>query len=378
MNRLFSFFTADYRDGYAYIAGKRYTAGSFAVQLLNQFYVNDTGARIIVFRQSNREVQEELSLGYIYERKFQDAGMECQYILQTLDKIRPFNLFDIEAEKQRVSELFSGETCDQIDRFFHLRSQIEARIPFENFMHVYAPGYTPEGYRAGMKKVEEVLETLKFYETIGDGIGDAFDELRSFVKRLDEAEHLNEQGLLPLAREELRGQIETVTQYVPTLYKKKPITVRRLRFADYYSFILTDFYEGLHHGHYPRRCPVCKKYFLMKNARRQYYCSGKAPAKLTGGKNISCRKYAASCGQKELAMAVPVLAEYKKRMGYIRTNKRRGNYDEATVEVAKKYALELKETAILDEEYGRSGYFQDMLPKNFNAHVRKLMKGMAS
>ena len=378
MKRLFSFFTADYQDGYAYIAGKCYAAGSFAVQLLNQFYVNDTGARIIVFRQSNREVQEELSRGYVYDTEFRKAGEECLYILETLDRIRPFNLFEIEAEKHRIGELFSEETCDQIDRFFHLRARIGAREPYENHMGIYFPEYTAEGYRAGLEKAEEVLETLKFYENTGEGIGGAFEGLRRVVGRLDEAERLNEEGLLPIAREELQGPIKTMAQYVPILYKKKPVTVRRLRFADYYSFILTDFYEGLHHGHYPRRCLVCKKYFLMKNARRQYYCSGKAPKKLTGGKDISCRKYAASCGQKELAMDVPVLAEYKKRMGYIRTNKRRGIYDEATADVAKRYALELKETAILDEEYGRSGYFQDMQPKNFNAHVRVLMKGAAT
>ncbi|MBS6598975.1 MAG: hypothetical protein KH292_06735, partial [Collinsella sp.] len=34
---------------------------------------------------------------------------------------------------------------------------------------------------------------------------------------------------------------------------------RRLYFDSYYSFIITDFFEGLHYGHYPRKCGICKK-----------------------------------------------------------------------------------------------------------------------
>ena len=45
-----SFFTADYRDGRVIFGGKHYPAGMFAVHLLNQFYINDTAARIAVFR----------------------------------------------------------------------------------------------------------------------------------------------------------------------------------------------------------------------------------------------------------------------------------------------------------------------------------------
>ena len=51
------FLTAVYRDGRVHIGGKSYPAGTFAVQLLNQYYKDDTAARIAVFRQSNWNVQ---------------------------------------------------------------------------------------------------------------------------------------------------------------------------------------------------------------------------------------------------------------------------------------------------------------------------------
>ena len=45
-----AFFTADYRDGRVIFGGKSYPAGAFATHLLGQFYINDTAARIAVFR----------------------------------------------------------------------------------------------------------------------------------------------------------------------------------------------------------------------------------------------------------------------------------------------------------------------------------------
>ena len=42
------FLTAVYRDGRVHIGGKSYPAGTFAVQLLNQYYKDDTAARIAV------------------------------------------------------------------------------------------------------------------------------------------------------------------------------------------------------------------------------------------------------------------------------------------------------------------------------------------
>lgn len=112
----------------------------------------------------------------------------------------------------------------------------------------------------------------------------------------------------------------------------------------------------------------------MLNARRQHYCSGKAPKKLTGGRDLSCRKFAASCGVKELAEGNPVIAVYKRRMGYIRVNQKRGIFDEDFAYAAKQYALELKETAILDDEYARKQYLQDMQPKAFTRGVRQFMR----
>ena len=373
MSDLFSFFEADYYNGNVYINGKRYAAGVFAMHLLQQFYVNDIAARISVLIH-NWEIQKELKLGFLQEKEFTAAREELFEIIKRVGKLKPFDLFDIEKEKQRVIELFSVENAERIQSFFRMRSQIEQKDPFVNGMGISVPGYDAAEFNSCRQLIRNISDTLKFYESIGDGMRNAFYGLLRFIDRLEEAERFDEEHLLPIAKEELSGELVSKAQYVTITYRKKKVTVRRQQFSDYYSFILTDFYEGLHYGHYPRQCLVCGKYFLMLNARRQYYCSGKAPKKLTGGKDLSCRKFAASCGVKELAEGNPVIAVYKRRMGYIRVNQRRGVFDEGFAYAAKQYALELKETAILNDEYAKKQYLQDMQPNAFKRGVKQFMR----
>lgn len=45
------FLTADYRDGRVRIGGKSYPAGIYANHLLNQYYKNNTAARLSVYKQ---------------------------------------------------------------------------------------------------------------------------------------------------------------------------------------------------------------------------------------------------------------------------------------------------------------------------------------
>lgn len=46
-----SFFSADFRDGRIRIGNKTYPAGTFATHLLNQYYKDDTAARLAIYKQ---------------------------------------------------------------------------------------------------------------------------------------------------------------------------------------------------------------------------------------------------------------------------------------------------------------------------------------
>ena len=83
-----SFFTADYRDGRVIFGGKSYPSGVFATHLLNQFYVNDTAARIGVFRDDlNYHIITQLSNGYLNITEFVKTGANTLEALKALPKL---------------------------------------------------------------------------------------------------------------------------------------------------------------------------------------------------------------------------------------------------------------------------------------------------
>ena len=126
---------------------------------------------------------------------------------------------------------------------------------------------------------------LQFYDNIGNDMMKAFDHLTEFVWSLDELEHYNENELLTLAHKIFGvDRFNIATDYATVMRSKKKMLVKRLHFKTFYSFILTDFFEGIALGHYPRQCEVCDTYFLMESARKQKYCTGFAPLDITGGK----------------------------------------------------------------------------------------------
>ena len=121
------FLTADYRDGRVHIGSKTYAAGDYAVHLLNQYYKNDTAARISVYKQHGWNAAEQITTGYLKETDFISTGTEIGYILDTLPMLKPFDQFSIDDERNRISELFSENSAKQITDFFHRRSAVESK-----------------------------------------------------------------------------------------------------------------------------------------------------------------------------------------------------------------------------------------------------------
>ena len=58
--------------------------------------------------------------------------------------------------------------------------------------------------------------------------------------------------------------------------------VRRMHYASFPSMFRSNLYEALTVGNAPKRCPICKRFFLTTNARRQKYCTGYAPEEYGG------------------------------------------------------------------------------------------------
>lgn len=363
MENRISHFSADYRDGRVRLGKKTYHAGIYAVWLLNQFYEKELGARLCVFRQQNWNTAKQLRAGYLDEDAFREAGQEILYILQALPDLQPFCAFDAEKERNEIAEMFSESNASLLQEYFRQRAILadmdDGYIIFGHFPKAYNEAFCKEGEAL----LREVLSTLDFYDRLGDHARTAFEKLQKFSSRIDEAERLDEEHLLPIALEVFGSEVLPVkTEYVPlrkTSRSQGATVARRMQYDSYYSFIVMDFFEGLHHGHYPRKCGICKKYFLMTSARHQQYCTGMAPF-LYRGYKITCRKYAAVIHRKERAKDDPINDVYTKRCSVLRMEKRRGTITPEFAEAAKNLALEHKHRAIQFPEYAMTQYKVDM------------------
>jgi len=358
-----SFFSADYRDGRVRIGNKTYAAGSYAEHLLNQYYKDDTAARIAVFKLDNWVLQDTLTAGFLFINDFLRAGEEMQHIFNALPRLKPFDLLDTERELSRVRELFSKENGNRLVEYFRRKSAVMAMDDGQVIHHTMPKEYDKQFFADAEALLQDVRSTLRFYDELSNDMRKTYTKLKTFVSRADEADRLDETHLLPIALDIFGEQAFPVrTEYVP--YKKtakspSAVVARRYYFESYYSFILTDFFEGLHFGHYPRQCEICGSYFLMTSARRQRYCTGMSPYTFRG-KRISCKQYAASINRKELAESDPVVDIYKRRCSAIRVEKSRGRISEDLAKKAKKLALEHKFKAQQDPVYAAEQYALDM------------------
>lgn len=356
-------FSAAFRDGRVYIAGKSYAAGSFCVHLLNQYYKDDTAARLSVFIQYNWHISDTLKAGYLNPRDFVKAGEEILHILDTLPKLQPFAMLPTDDEQKRIAALFTEENGERICDYFRRRAKVGMIDEGAAALDVLPNEYDKELFLAAEALLSNAQTALRFYNNIGEDITNAFHKLERFVARLDEADRFDEAHLLPIATE-IFGHIPfpVKTEYVQvkkSVRSPELLTARRIYFERYYSFILTDFFEGIRYGHYPRQCEICKKYFLMQSARRQKYCNGYSDI-VFKGKRLTCRKAGALKQNTEKAGDHPYIAVYKNRTGGIRVDKSRGNITQEFAETAVQIAKEHLELAKQNPEYAKKQYIADM------------------
>lgn len=369
------FFTADYRDKYVYIKGKKFLIGSFAVDFLNQYEENDNGARIASMHYDNLILSSQMEKGYINDYDFVKAGKEILNILDVLPCISPFQYLDIEAEKKLIAETFTKENANYILEYYQQRAKVSLKDKGAMALDILPKGYADLSKEAN-KLLTRVKALLQFYENIGDDVIKAFEKLTEFVWGLEDlSEHYNENKLIIHAYETFGiDRFSIATEYATMTKGKKKMIVKRLHFRTFYSFILTDFFEGLALGHYPRQCEVCETYFLMESLRKQKYCTGFAPLDITDGKELTCRQYAAMVGRKELAGNDPVKDIYTKRCACIRSEASRGKISEDFAEAAKNLAKELKTRYDYNKKYTFKEYLRDMERDNLYQEVNHRIK----
>ena len=129
--------------------------------------------------------------------------------------------------------------------------------------------------------------------------------------------------------------------------------VRRMHYASFPSMFRSNLYEALAVGNAPKRCPVCKKFFLTTNARRQKYCTGYAPEEYGG---LTCVQVGNRMGReaREKAANYPAIIQYHQAVNAIDKRVERGTLERAIAARAKARAKELVSGAITDAEYANN------------------------
>ena len=374
-----SFFTADYRDGRVIFGGKSYPAGVFATHLLNQFYINDTAARIAVFRDDlNYHILAQLNNRYLNITEFVKTGANTLEALKALPKLRPFDGLNTDEIRNTVEMLFTEQVGQAICGYFADKAKLSLLSQNEIAAGTADRMKTATDFSVIESNITEIKSTLLFFDSLADDLILAHGNLLKFCNRIDEVERLDEAHLLPLALEIFVDHHFTQSgRYISVKKNAKSvigIVAKRLYFDSYYSFILTDFFEGLHYGHYPRKCEICGKYFLMQSARRQKYCSYGIAPELYRGKKITCRKYAAVLNRKEKAENDPIVTIYNRRCGAIRTEVGRCTISKAFGEAAKHLAKEHKLRALADDQYAKTQYKKDMSREALYVEVDRNLK----
>lgn len=374
-----SFFTADYRDGRVIFGGKHYPAGMFAVHLLNQFYINDTTARIAVFRDGlNFHILRQLQDDYLNISDFVKTGANTLQSFKSLPKLKPFDGLKAEEIRSTVETLFTEQIGQEICKYFAAKTKLSLLPQDEITAGTAERIKRMADFSATEEKITEIQSILRFFDTLSEDLIDAHGKLIKFCERIDEAERLDEAHLLPPALKVFgEHHFSQSGKYIAVKKNAKSVNAtlaKRLSFDSYYSLILTDFFEGLHYGHYPRRCEICGKYFLMQSARRQKYCSYGIAPELYRGNKISCRKYAAVLNRKEKSENDPIAAVYNRRCAAIRTECGRGTIKTEFAEIAKRLAKEHKLRAQTDDKYAKEEYRKAMSRDALYAETDRKMK----
>ena len=239
----------------------------------------------------------------------------------------------------------------------------------ENLPKVFAPEKVRKAYTERKKEQGELfIQAMCLVAQLGFGIRDFRKALIPLVESLaDEDITRNPKGFSQkfdsfFSKDEERKDqwmafSNVSVEYVP---EEKGI-VRRMHYASFPSMFRSNLYEALAVGNAPRRCPICQKFFLTTNARRQKYCLGYAPEEYDG---LTCTKVGNMMGRKyrELAENDPITVLYHRSVDTLDKRVERGTLDKDLAAKAKQIARDCRDIAIVDADYANEEYLTDMLP----------------
>lgn len=369
-------FTADYRDEKVFVGGKVFLAGHFFVNSLNEYWKeapngassNPADDWLIANRLMSTHlymwnVQDDIVAGRLNENAAAKMHESIQYILRVIRRAKPFRYLDLTAEKGRCDALFGAKSVFRINRFL----QMCAKYALQGDSYSRLDSAEIRQLKDEQKHLDSYMTTLDYYYNLGNDMNAALDFGTGFVKRMAHLEKRDESHLIRLTMDCMKqvpfGRwnkpfqkvISPDVEYVamPKAPKSKKYLVgKRMTFVRFLDFLVADFFEGLHAGHYPLLCENCGRYYLKTNARLQKYCTFTDP---NDPSKRTCQAVAAAKGRAAKERH-PLKYPYENRMKTIRTHVSRGKITEEQAATAAEITRERFWKAMEDVVYANTLY----------------------
>ena len=269
-------------------------------------------------------------------------------IIGDLSVVEPFSLWDIQEEQGLAAAMFSEDSVDDlldkpiIRKFLDAYLSAMLAVAFAIYHFVEAAIVLERNCLCDLEKRTETYFAMGVHDTFNHPV---------FKKILDET-------LVPDI-EPFKYSPSLISAYCfardPKHYGEM-IFVNRLFFDSYMDFFVYDLLNGMHHGHAPSKCQNCGRYFLTLDARKPKYCDGMAPQ----NPHYTCRQYGALNQQKEKNANHPIFQIFKTRTSTIRKHHQRGKITDKVRQEALKVCEELRDRALLDNNFAQGEYLRLM------------------
>jgi len=340
--------------------GVSYPAGYFATQVLNmeletmRSLIDKAGALTYMAEELGRGNRDQLS-ALLPQTRNQIAAL-----LDDLWRFPPYSFLDRGTEVEVLDTIFSEGALDQlmdgtseVRQFFFRYLTACFSIPLGIYHFGCACDYFVSHYLAKLKWRKE--------DSFAVAAHDCFSSQKFWT----------EMETLPFAG------VETFT-VSPRLFstyvfarnpkaEKELIFVSRSRFETAVEFYCFDLLNGLHHGHAPSQCLNCGKFFLTVNVHRPKYCDGSDPKR----PEFTCREMGARRHLSESNEEHPIYQLFRTKANTIRKHEERGKIDRETRMAAIRLAEKYREKALMDKEYAKGQYPEDMALERIYSLVRK-------
>ena len=247
----------------------------------------------------------------------------------------------------------------------------------EKLPKIFSPEAVKKAYRQRKAEFGEVfIPALCLVAQLGFGIRNFRQALIPLVESLDDEDvSRNPAGFAQqfdsfFSADNKQGYWMSITNVSVEYLPGAKGLVRRMHYASFPSMFRSNLYEALAVGNAPKRCPICNRFFLTTNARRQKYCTGYAPEEYGG---LTCVQVGNRMGReaREKAENRPAIVQYHQAVNAIDKRVERGTLEREIAAMAKALAKELVSGAIVDADFANGEYKNDMTPDALIAAVTK-------